>query len=84
MCIERILYIKTPFSILGTNTISRIITKVHEGPIFTLCVLKEGSVVSGGGKDGIIKQLDPDLQPSGYETRVSVKALICSLIIVPK
>ncbi|XP_073982208.1 echinoderm microtubule-associated protein-like 2 isoform X3 [Rhodnius prolixus] len=55
----------------GTNTISRIITKVHEGPIFTLCVLKEGSVVSGGGKDGIIKQLDPDLQPSGYETRLA-------------
>ncbi|KAK9511688.1 hypothetical protein O3M35_000303 [Rhynocoris fuscipes] len=55
----------------GTNTISRLIPKVHEGPVFTLCVLKEGSIVSGGGKDGIIKQLDPDLQPSGYETRLA-------------
>lgn len=62
------MFIKLYF--LGTNTIGRLVTRVHEGPIFSLCVLKDGSVVSGGGKDGVIKLLDSNLQVCGFETQV--------------
>uniref|UniRef100_A0A0K8T6X3 Echinoderm microtubule-associated protein-like 2 n=1 Tax=Lygus hesperus TaxID=30085 RepID=A0A0K8T6X3_LYGHE len=55
----------------GTNTITKIVPKVHEGPIFTLCVLKNGSVVSGGGKDGVIKMTDSDLQTSGHVIQIA-------------
>ncbi|XP_064408711.1 echinoderm microtubule-associated protein-like 2 [Latimeria chalumnae] len=35
----------------GGNRISHAVQGAHEGGIFSLCVLKDGSVVSGGGKD---------------------------------
>ncbi|XP_055735671.1 echinoderm microtubule-associated protein-like 2 isoform X3 [Salvelinus fontinalis] len=35
----------------GGNRISRVVAKAHEGGIFSLCVLKDGTLVSGGGKD---------------------------------
>jgi len=54
----------------GTNTIQKIVKNVHEGPIFSLCVLKDGSVVSGGGKDGRLVLLNQQLQPTGDETLV--------------
>lgn len=43
---------------------------MHEGAIFSLCVLKDGSVVSGGGKDARLVLLDSDLQSTGEETVV--------------
>ncbi|KAL1138870.1 hypothetical protein AAG570_008932 [Ranatra chinensis] len=55
----------------GTNTIARMISHVHEGPIFSLCVVKDGSIISGGGKDGMIKQMDSNLQSTGYETQIA-------------
>lgn len=58
------------FSLSGTNTILKLVKAVHEGPIFTLCVLKDGSVVSGGGKDGRLVLLDGQLQTTGEETLV--------------
>ena len=54
----------------GTNTVARVFPHLHDGPIFSICVLKDGSIVSGGGKDGMIRQFDSDFQPSGYETQV--------------
>jgi microtubule-associated protein-like 1/2 len=54
----------------GGNTVSRVMPHLHDGPIFSICVLKDGSIVSGGGKDGMIRQFDSDFQPSGYETQV--------------
>lgn len=54
----------------GTNTILKVIRNVHEGAIFSLCVLKDGNVVSGGGKDGKLILLDSELQPTGEETTV--------------
>lgn len=44
--------------------------KVHDGSIFTLCALKDGSFLSGGGKDGRIKLFDADLNPTGIEVEV--------------
>lgn len=36
----------------GTNVIARMVRKQHDGGIFSLCSLKDGGLVSGGGKDG--------------------------------
>uniref|UniRef100_A0A8C8LSJ6 HELP domain-containing protein n=1 Tax=Oncorhynchus tshawytscha TaxID=74940 RepID=A0A8C8LSJ6_ONCTS len=33
------------------NRISQVVARAHEGGIFSLCVLKDGTLVSGGGKD---------------------------------
>ncbi|XP_062915966.1 echinoderm microtubule-associated protein-like 2 isoform X3 [Mobula hypostoma] len=35
----------------GTNRISTAVQGAHEGGIFSLCVLNDGTLVSGGGKD---------------------------------
>lgn len=35
----------------GGNRISQVVSGAHEGGIFSLCVLKDGTLVSGGGKD---------------------------------
>lgn len=36
---------------LGTNRISCAVQGAHEGGIFALCMLRDGTLVSGGGKD---------------------------------
>ncbi|XP_018904469.2 echinoderm microtubule-associated protein-like 2 isoform X3 [Bemisia tabaci] len=55
----------------GSNTIAKIVRNVHEGSIFTICVSKEGSIITGGGKDGRLFQFDSNLQPTGYEARIA-------------
>uniref|UniRef100_A0A8B9I054 Echinoderm microtubule-associated protein-like 2 n=1 Tax=Astyanax mexicanus TaxID=7994 RepID=A0A8B9I054_ASTMX len=35
----------------GGNKISQVVAGAHEGGIFSVCVLKDGRLVSGGGKD---------------------------------
>uniref|UniRef100_A0A4W5QYL2 EMAP like 2 n=1 Tax=Hucho hucho TaxID=62062 RepID=A0A4W5QYL2_9TELE len=37
--------------VLCGNRISQVVARAHEGGIFSLCVLKDGTLVSGGGKD---------------------------------
>uniref|UniRef100_A0A8C7KT05 EMAP like 2 n=1 Tax=Oncorhynchus kisutch TaxID=8019 RepID=A0A8C7KT05_ONCKI len=37
--------------LLSGNRISQVVARAHEGGIFSLCVLKDGTLVSGGGKD---------------------------------
>ncbi|VEN35286.1 unnamed protein product [Callosobruchus maculatus] len=54
----------------GTNTIWRFIKNVHEGPIFSICVLKDGSVVTGGGKDGKIIEFGSNLQVTGVFSQI--------------
>lgn len=44
--------------------------KVHDGSIFTLCSLKDGGLISGGGKDGRLVLFDADLNPSGIESEI--------------
>ncbi|XP_054261593.1 echinoderm microtubule-associated protein-like 2 isoform X3 [Macrosteles quadrilineatus] len=55
----------------GTNTIARIVRNAHEGSIFSICVLKEGSIVTAGGKDGRLIQFDSNFQPTGYEAQIA-------------
>lgn len=54
----------------GTNTISKFVRNVHEGSVFSICVLKDGSVISGGGKDGRIVQFDGQLNKTGEEALI--------------
>ncbi|XP_038141876.1 echinoderm microtubule-associated protein-like 2 isoform X2 [Cyprinodon tularosa] len=35
----------------GGNRISQVVSGAHEGGIFSVCVLKDGTMVTGGGKD---------------------------------
>ncbi|XP_022113185.1 echinoderm microtubule-associated protein-like 2 isoform X1 [Pieris rapae] len=51
----------------GTNTIQKMVRGVHSGSVFSVCSLKEGAVVSGGGKDGRLVLFDADLQPTATE-----------------
>lgn len=42
----------------GSNKIGGAITGAHEGVIFSVTVLENGSLMSGGGKDRLIKTWD--------------------------
>ena len=44
--------------------------KVHDGPIFTICVLKDGSIVTGGGKDGRLVRYDSNFMATGREAQL--------------
>ncbi|XP_041781012.1 echinoderm microtubule-associated protein-like 2 isoform X1 [Anopheles merus] len=44
----------------GTNVISRFLKKVHEGPVFSICALRNGGFVTGG-KDGLLLLFDDAL-----------------------
>ncbi|XP_033349802.1 echinoderm microtubule-associated protein-like 2 isoform X10 [Bombus vosnesenskii] len=54
----------------GTNTISKIARNIHEGSIFSICVLKDGFIVTGGGKDGKILYFDESLNLTGEEAQI--------------
>lgn len=54
----------------GTNTALRILKTAHEGSIFSLCVLKDGLIITGGGKDGKILYFDESLKPTGDEAQI--------------
>ena len=34
----------------GYNGVTQAMWGVHEGPVFSICVLRDGSVVTGGGR----------------------------------
>ncbi|KAL3266954.1 hypothetical protein HHI36_011104 [Cryptolaemus montrouzieri] len=54
----------------GTNTIWKLIKNVHDGAIFSICVLKDGSIVTGGGKDGRIVEFDSNLHKLGSDNQI--------------
>ncbi|XP_066583387.1 echinoderm microtubule-associated protein-like 2 isoform X3 [Prorops nasuta] len=54
----------------GTNTIARLVRNLHEGSIFSICVLKNGNIVSGGGKDGKILHFNGNLDLTGEEAHI--------------
>lgn len=61
----------------GTNTICKFMRNVHEGSVFSVCVLKEGNIISGGGKDGRLIQFDAQLNRTGEEAQVSLHLFEC-------
>ncbi|KAH9628734.1 hypothetical protein HF086_003688 [Spodoptera exigua] len=54
----------------GTNTVAKLVRGVHSGAVFSLCALKEGGVLSAGGKDGRLVLFGPDLSPTGQEAAI--------------
>ncbi|CAH0560977.1 unnamed protein product [Brassicogethes aeneus] len=54
----------------GTNTIWKFHKNVHDGGIFSICVLKDGSIITGGGKDGRIFVFDPSLTLTGEYSQI--------------
>ncbi|XP_072742626.1 echinoderm microtubule-associated protein-like 2 isoform X4 [Anoplolepis gracilipes] len=54
----------------GTNTISRLVRNLHEGSIFSICVLKNGNIITGGGKDGRIQYFDASLTLTGENAQI--------------
>lgn len=58
-------------NILGIYQISKQI-KAHDGSVFTLCQLRNGLLLTGGGKDRKIILWDHDLNPE-REIEVRVK-----------
>ena len=57
----------------GTNKISHAIEGAHTGGVFSLCVMKNGDLLSGGGKDRQIKKWefrDSEYKATAVQTEV--------------
>ncbi|BFZ12124.1 hypothetical protein BsWGS_15165 [Bradybaena similaris] len=54
----------------GSNRIVNAAVGAHEGGVFSLCFLKDGTLLSGGGKDRKIIQWDNTFKKTGLETEV--------------
>ncbi|XP_054153345.1 echinoderm microtubule-associated protein-like 2 isoform X2 [Oppia nitens] len=54
----------------GSNRPVRAVYGAHDGGVFTICVLKDGSVVTGGGKDKRIVEWDFMLSRTGREAKL--------------
>jgi len=52
----------------GTNVVAKAIRNAHEGPIFSIYALKDGEILTGGGKDGRVVQWDAELTKAEVET----------------
>ena len=51
----------------GYNGVTKALWGVHEGPVFVVCVLRDGSLVTGGGKDRRAIRCDAEYRPTGEE-----------------
>jgi len=69
------------FCAAGTNNITKVARNVHEGSVFSICALKDGSVITGGGKDGKLIKFDASMHPTGYEAQVRRTVLFTSLTL---
>ncbi|NXA46222.1 EMAL1 protein, partial [Nothocercus julius] len=56
----------------GTNRISHAVQGAHEGGIFALCMLRDGTLVSGGGKDRKLISWNGNFQKL-HKTEISEK-----------
>jgi len=54
----------------GYNAVTKVIRKVHDGPIFSICVLKDGSIITGGGRDSRIVKFDTLYRKTGMEAQL--------------
>ena len=54
----------------NSNRIVRTIHNAHDGNIFDICTLKDGTIVSGGGKDKKIIEWDANMNKTGREAKV--------------
>ncbi|KOB78017.1 putative echinoderm microtubule associated protein like 1, partial [Operophtera brumata] len=61
----------------GTNTVLKLVRGVHQGAVFGLLCLKEGAILSAGGKDGRLVMFDAELNAQGLENTGAVLGLLC-------
>lgn len=54
----------------GSTVVLKTLRNAHEGPVFALLVLKDGRIVSGGGKDGQLVLWDPSYRRTGYVAEI--------------
>ena len=54
----------------GYNAVTKVMRKIHDGPIFSICVLKDGSIITGGGKDSRIVKFDTMYRKVGLEAQL--------------
>lgn len=54
----------------GYNAVTKVMRKIHDGPIFSICVLKDGSIITGGGKDSRIVKFDTMYRKVGVEAQL--------------
>lgn len=55
----------------GYNAVTKALRKVHDGPIFCIYVQKDGSIITGGGKDRKILLFDALYRRTGTEAEVT-------------
>ena len=53
----------------GGNTVYKMVRGAHEGPVFTIHVQKDGTIITGG-RDGNIVEWDRDLERTGNVMQV--------------
>lgn len=53
----------------GGNTVYKMVRGAHEGPVFSILVQKDGTIITGG-KDGNIVEWDRDLERTGNVMQV--------------
>ncbi|XP_023223869.1 echinoderm microtubule-associated protein-like 2 [Centruroides sculpturatus] len=54
----------------GANRVSRTLYNIHEGGVFTICSMKDGTYVTGGGKDRRIVEWDHTFSKTGREAKL--------------
>ncbi|UYV78229.1 EML1 [Cordylochernes scorpioides] len=58
----------------GSNRVSRTLYGAHDGGVFSICPMKDGTYVTGGGKDRRIVEWDHGLNATGREARLPESA----------
>ncbi|CAG9860783.1 unnamed protein product [Phyllotreta striolata] len=53
-----------------TNTLLKYMKNVHDGSVFSICVTKQGNVISGGGRDGRLIEFTPNLMATGRVNQI--------------
>lgn len=70
LCVLQIFLINIYFCISGSNRVSRTVYNAHDGGVFSICSMKDGTFLSGGGRDRRIVEWDHTLSRTGREAKV--------------
>ncbi|XP_042144589.1 echinoderm microtubule-associated protein-like 2 isoform X6 [Ixodes scapularis] len=54
----------------GSNRVARVVSNAHDGPLFSICAMKDGTIVTGGAKDRKVVQWDANLVRTGQEAKL--------------
>lgn len=58
----------------GSNRVSRTVYNAHDGGVFSICSMKDGTFLSGGGRDRRIVEWDHTLSRTGREAKLPEQA----------